>query len=80
METLIPLMPLFGALPFAAAAVLIARMFFRHRETRGTLTQQMEEFEARLEALRQGQVELQERAEFTERVLSQLKETQRLGP
>jgi hypothetical protein len=80
MEVLVPLMPLFGALPLAAAAVLIARMWFRHRETSGNLVQQMAEFEARLEALRQAQVELQERAEFTERVLSQLKDPHRLAP
>ena len=80
MEFLIPLMPLLGGLPFAAAAVLIARMWFRHRESRGTLAQQVEELEARIEGLRQGQIELQERAEFTERVLGQLKEGQRLAP
>ncbi len=80
MEFLIPFMPLLGGLPFAAAAVLIARMWFRHRESRGTLAQQMEDLEARLEALRQGQIELQERAEFTERILGQLKDGQRLAP
>ncbi len=80
MEFLIPFMPLLGGLPFAAAAVLIARMWFRHRDSRGTLAQQVEELEARIEGLRQGQVELQERAEFTERILAQIKDGSRLQP
>ena len=80
MEFLIPFMPLLGGLPFAVAAVLIARMWFRHRESRGTLAQQMEELEARFEVLRQGQIELQERAEFAERILGQLKDSNRITP
>lgn len=80
MEFLIPLMPLLGSLPIAVAAVLIARMWFRHRELRGELGQQVMELESRVEALRQGQIELQERAEFAERLLNQVKEGQRLAP
>lgn len=80
MEFLVPLMPLMGSLPIAVAAVLIARMWFRHRDLRGDLGQQVQELEARIEALRLGQVELQERAEFAERLLNQVKEGQRLAP
>jgi hypothetical protein len=55
-------------------------MWFRHRELRGDLSQQVQELEARVEGLRLGQLELQERAEFAERLLNQVKEGQRLAP
>ena len=77
---LVPLMPLLGGIPIAVAAVLVARMWFRHREVRGDLSQQVQELEAKFEALRLGQVELQERAEFAERLLNQVKEGHRLAP
>jgi hypothetical protein len=77
---LVPLMPLLGSIPIAVALVLVARMWFRHRDTRGELSQQMEELEAKVEALRLGQLELQERAEFAERLLNQVKEGHRLAP
>lgn len=80
MEFLVPLMPLFGSLPIAVAAVLVARLWFRHRGSQGDLTEQIHELQAHVEALRLGQLELQERAEFAERLLSQVKEGQRLAP
>jgi hypothetical protein len=80
MEFLVPLMPLFGSLPIAVAAVVIARLWFRHRNSQGDLAESVHELQAQVEALRLGQVELQERAEFAERLLSQVKEGQRLAP
>ncbi len=80
MEFLVPLMPLLGSLPIAVAAVLVARMWFRHREFRGALSDQVQDLQAQIEVLRLGQVELQERTEFAERLLSQVKEGQRLAP
>ncbi len=77
---LVPFMPLLGGIPIAVALVLVARMWFRHRELRGDLSQQVQDLEARFEALRLSQVELQERAEFAERLLHQVKEGQRLVP
>jgi hypothetical protein len=80
MEFLVPLMPLFGSLPIAVAAVLIARLWFRHRGTPDDLAHQVSELQAQVEALRLGQLELQERAEFAERLLNQVKEGHRLAP
>jgi len=77
---LVPFMPLLGSVPIAVAVVLVARMWFRHRETGGAVSSRVEELEARVEALRLGQVELQDRAEFAERLLNQVKEGQRLAP
>jgi hypothetical protein len=74
MEYLVPLMPLLGSLPIAVAAVIIFRMLFRHRELRGSLAQRVGELESELDALRQGQLEMQERLEFSERLLAQLRE------
>ncbi|MGE0354144.1 MAG: hypothetical protein AB7I33_07340 [Gemmatimonadales bacterium] len=80
MEFLVPLMPLLGTLPIAVAAIVIARMWFRHRESQGRLAQRVDAIEEQLEALRLGQGELQERSEFVERVLQQVREANRLGP
>jgi hypothetical protein len=80
MEFLVPLMPLFGSLPIAVAAVVIARLWFRNRQSQGDLAQQVQELQAQVESLRMGQMELQERAEFAERLLNQVKEGQRLHP
>lgn len=80
MEYLVPLMPLFGSLPIAVAAVIIARLWFRHRISQSDLVEQVHQLHAEMESLRAGQLELQERAEFAERLLSQVKEGQRLAP
>lgn len=80
MEFLVPLMPLFGSLPIAVAAVVIARLWFRHRSSQSDLHEDVRELQAQIEVLRLGQAELQERAEFAERLLSQVKEGQRLAP
>jgi hypothetical protein len=80
MEFLVPLLPLFGSLPIAVAAVVIARLWFRHRASQGDLADQVHELQAQVESLRIGQGELEERAEFAERLLNQVKEGQRLLP
>jgi hypothetical protein len=77
---LVPFMPLLGSVPLAVAIVLVARMWFRHRELRGDRSQQVQELTAKVEALQLGQLELQDRAEFAERLLNQVKEGQRLAP
>lgn len=63
----------------AVAVVLVARMWLRHRELGGDLRVQVQELEARVEALRLAQLELQERTEFAGRLLSQVKEGRRLA-
>ena len=74
MEFLVPFMPLFATLPIAVAAVIVARLWFRHRDQQDPLARRVEDLETEVAALRHGQVELQERAEFSERLLGQLRE------
>ena len=80
MEFLVPLMPLLGALPLAVATVVVARMFFAHRERMLSRGPAVEELQAQVESLHAGQVDLQERLDFTERLVGQLREQARLGP
>jgi hypothetical protein len=72
MEFLIPLMPLFGALPIAVAAVVIARMF-RHRRDAplAELEAQNQALQAELGTMRDELQEAQERLDFAERILAQ---------
>jgi hypothetical protein len=81
MEFLIPLMPLFGALPIAVAAVVIARMWFRRRDVPlADLEAQNHEFRAELGMMRDELREAQERLDFTERVLGQQRRGESLPP
>jgi hypothetical protein len=53
MEALVPLMPLFGALPMAVAAIVIAKMWLQRRDLPAAhLEAQNEELRAELEAIR----------------------------
>lgn len=80
MEYLVPLMPLMASLPIAVAAVVVARMWLRARELRGSLADQVADLEGHVETLRHAQLELQERLEFTERLLAQARDQGRLPP
>jgi hypothetical protein len=72
MEFLIPLMPLFGALPIAVAAVVIARMWSRRRDVPlADIEAQNHELRTELSAMREELREAQERLDFAERVLAQ---------
>ena len=77
MEFLVPFMPLFGMLPVAVAAAWIAHRILRHRERMGISNEQIERLRQELEALRDAHVDVQERLEFTERVLAQIRERDR---
>jgi len=71
MELLIPLMPLFGALPIAVAAIVIARMWSRRRDVPlADLESQNHELRAELAVMRGELREVQERLDFAERVLA----------
>jgi cell division protein FtsB len=76
MEFLVPLMPLFGTLPFALAAAWIAHRILRHRERFAASQAEMEQLRQEVEALRTGYVDLQERLDFTERMLAQVRDGQ----
>jgi hypothetical protein len=72
MEFLIPLMPLFGALPIAVAAVLIARMWSRRRDLPlADIEAETHELRTELSTIREQLREAQERLDFAERVLAQ---------
>jgi len=81
MELLIPLMPLFGALPIAVAAVVIARMWSRRLDVpMADLEAQNHELRAELGLMRDELREAQERLDFAERVLAQQRRGESLPP
>ena len=77
MQYLVMLMPLFAALPVAAAAVWIVHGILRHRERMSLGNAEIERLREELEALRASHLELQERVDFTERALAQVRGAQR---
>lgn len=79
MEFLVPFMPLFGTLPVAVGAVWIVHRILRHRERLSSSNAEMEQLREEVEALRASYLDLQERLDFTERVLAQVREGQH-GP
>jgi hypothetical protein len=79
-QYLVPLMPLFGTLPFAIAAVWIARLILKSREGGKDLRAELDAIREEVGALRQSQTELQERIDFTERMLSQVREARQVLP
>jgi membrane protein implicated in regulation of membrane protease activity len=79
LELLIPLMPFFGALPLAVAAVVIAKLWRRRRDPPvAELEAQNQEMREELAILRRELTEAQERVDFAERVLTQQRRTGRL--
>ncbi len=78
MEWLVPFMPLFGALPIAVAAVVIARLWQRRREGPADPAARDPDLRLELEALRRELAETQERLDFAERILAQQRRAERL--
>jgi len=79
LDLLIPLMPFLGAVPIAVAAVVIAKLWQRRRNAPvAELEVQNQEMHAELATLRRELTEAQERLDFTERVLTQQRRTERL--
>ncbi|MDH4045613.1 MAG: hypothetical protein OEY20_07290 [Gemmatimonadota bacterium] len=76
MEFLVPLMPLFATLPLAVAAAWIVHRILVHRERHGAGNARLEDLEQEVQALHAAQMELQERVDFSERVLGQVREAQ----
>jgi hypothetical protein len=77
MEFLVPLMPLFATLPIAVAGAWIVHRILRHKERSAGSRAQLEELQQEFEALRSAHMELQERLDFTERMLGQVRDAQR---
>jgi len=72
-------MPFLGAVPIAVAAVVIAKLWQRRRDAPvAELEVQNQEMRAELATLRRELTEAQERLDFTERVLTQQRRTERL--
>jgi hypothetical protein len=81
MEFLMPLMPLFGALPIAVAAVVIARMWRQRRDIPlAELEAQNQELRAEIGTMRDELHETQERLDFAERILGQQRRGEPLPP
>lgn len=73
-QYLIPLMPFFYTLPFAVAAVVIARIIVKSREGGKQLHADLNAVREEVGELRQSQAEILERLDFAERMLTQVRE------
>jgi hypothetical protein len=80
MEFLVPFMPMFAMLPLAVGGAWIAHAILRHRERMLGASHDVAALRDEVEAMRQAQMELQERLDVTERVLAQVREDQRRLP
>jgi hypothetical protein len=80
MEFLVPFMPMFAMLPLAVGGAWIVHAILRHRERMQGGSHSVAELRDEVEAMRQAQMELQERLDVTERVLAQVREDQRRLP
>jgi uncharacterized protein YlxW (UPF0749 family) len=67
-------------IPPALAAMWIASRWLKSRGTSAELRAEMAALREDVAELRQAQVDLQERVDFTERMLSQVRESQRELP
>lgn len=73
MEYLVPFMPFLGTLPFAVAAVVITWLVLKARGVSGATQEELARLREAIERLRDGQTELQERIDVTERVVAQIR-------
>ena len=75
-----PFIPFLAMLPPSFAAIWIANRWLRSRRVDAELRAEIAALRDEVTALRQGQAETQERLDFTERMLGQLREKQRELP
>lgn len=80
MEFLVPLMPMFGTLPLAVGAAWIVHRILRHRERSLGASEDLARLRAEIETMHETQLELLERLDVTERVLGQVRDSQRRLP
>ena len=69
-----PFVPFIAMLPPAIAAMWIANRWFKSREGGSHSPAELAALREELSALRESQAEMQERLDFSERMLSQLRE------
>lgn len=75
-----PLVPFLALLPPSVAAIIIGTRWIKSREGGSEIRTELEALQEEVTALRESQTELQERLDFNERLLSQLKEGRRELP
>jgi uncharacterized protein YlxW (UPF0749 family) len=77
---LAPFIPFLAMIPPSLAAMWIASRFFKTRGMNAELRAEMTELREEVAELRQVQSDMQERVDFSERMLSQLRESKRELP
>lgn len=77
---LAPFIPFFAMLPPAIAAMWIAHRWLKSREGGSQIRTELAALREELTALRETQQDMQERLDFSERMLSQLREGRRELP
>ena len=83
MENLVflaPFIPFLMMLPPSLAAIWIANRWLKTRGASAQFQAELKSLREELDALRQAQAESQERLDFAERLLAQLRETRRELP
>lgn len=72
-----PFIPILVMIPPSLAAMWIASRWLKSRKTNAELHAELAALREELAELRQIQVDMQERVDFTERMLSQVRESRR---
>lgn len=77
---LVPFIPFLAMIPPSLAAMWIASRWFKTRGTSAELRAEMAALRDEVGELRQAQLDMQERVDFSERMLSQVRESHRELP
>jgi hypothetical protein len=75
---LAPFIPFFAMIPPSLAAMWIASRWLKSRKTTADLSEEVAALRDEVAELRQAQAAVQERVDFTERMLSQVREAREL--
>lgn len=75
---LAPFIPILAMIPPSLAAMWIASRWLKSRKTNDELHAQLHALREEVAELRQSQVDLQDRVDFTERLLAQVREAREL--
>jgi hypothetical protein len=75
-----PLVPFFALLPPSIAAIVIGTRWIKSREGGSEMRHELAALREEVAALRESQADLVERLDFSERMLSQLREAARQLP
>jgi hypothetical protein len=75
---LAPFIPFLAMIPPSLAAMWIASRWFKSRKTVADLHEELTALREDIAELRRAQIDMQERVDFTERMLSQVREAREL--